>query len=162
METNLGEAKLKPISPEKEQNGAIRVLVVEDDQDVTKMLKAVIEPEEFNAVFVQSKEEALVALEEANKLGEPKDLVLTDKGLLGDKDGGFEVARKARECGTKHCILYTASSKYDVPEEKLRLNDVDELVEKSAGPRALMQRLNAARNAIIAKAAIVNPSSSSA
>lgn len=139
----------EPGKIEIEPKNRTSILVAEDDSAVLDLLKAIIDPEEFDAEFVQSKDGAIRAIEKAKESGEPKELVLTDKGLIDDKEGGFAVASAAKKCGAKHCILYTASSRADITEQQLKQNGVDALVLKSEGPTFLMKKLNAARLAII-------------
>ena len=80
-----------------------KILVVEDDPLIREVMQTVLQDEGFDAHSAEDVQEAVKALESET----PVDLVFADIDL-GDRGGGYEVARCARRRRPDVKIVYTS------------------------------------------------------
>lgn len=118
------------------QNRKARILIVDNDPDYPKSLKAFFELEGFEVVVAGSLEEGLKALQEA-----APDLVISDLRLVNDGDpediSGFEILKAARERNLPR-ILTSSQLSPDIARIVLRHVGAEPLAvdiyEKRQGP----------------------------
>lgn len=121
-----------------ERKGAMRLLLVEDDNHVAAALSAVLARHGFQVVHARSGEEALKALLPADT--EPFGVVLLDLGLP-DQDG-YEVCGKIRKRTSTPVIMVTARA--DVRSRIHGLNlGADDYVVKPYDTGELLARIHA-------------------
>ena len=115
---------------------AARILVVEDEARLVRLIRAVLESQGYRVTVVPTGERALaqVALE-------MPDLVLLDLRLPGGMDG-FEICRRIREFSMVPVVMLTASAR---EEEKLAGFDAgaDDYITKPFSSRELLARVQA-------------------
>jgi DNA-binding response OmpR family regulator len=113
-----------------------RILVVEDEARLVRLIRAVLETQNYHVTVVPTGERALaqVALE-------MPDLVLLDLLLPGGMDG-FEICRRIREFSMVPVVMLTASAR---EEEKLAGFDAgaDDYITKPFSARELLARIQA-------------------
>jgi two-component system KDP operon response regulator KdpE len=113
-----------------------RVLVVEDEARLVRLIRAILETQGYRVTVVPTGERALaqVALE-------MPDLVLLDLLLPGGMDG-FEICRRIREFSMVPVVMLTASAR---EEEKLAGFDAgaDDYITKPFSARELLARIQA-------------------
>jgi CheY-like chemotaxis protein len=91
------------------------VLVVEDDALIREVMQAVLQDEGFDAVSAEDVQQAVAALENTKQV----DLVFADIDL-GDRGGGYEVARCARRRRPDVKIVYTSGgAREDLQHERV-------------------------------------------
>jgi len=112
-----------------------RILVVDDDQKITAMLKRTLEYEGYHVYVVHSGEDALITI-----LEEPVDLVILDIMLPGLS--GWETCREIREQSKIPIIMLTAK---DEVEERVKGLDLgaDDYVVKPFSLNELLARIRA-------------------
>jgi DNA-binding response OmpR family regulator len=113
----------------------MRVLVIEDDHDIRKVIASYLEREGLNVVEAP---DGLKGLELADQA--PPDLVILD--LMLPAMGGYEVMRRLRERGPVPIILVTARGEEADRVVGLELG-ADDYVVKPFSPRELVARVNA-------------------
>ncbi|HEX5166300.1 MAG TPA: response regulator transcription factor [Thermomicrobiales bacterium] len=113
-----------------------RILVVEDEARLVRLIRAVLETQGYRVTVVPTGERALaqVALE-------MPDLVLLDLLLPGGMDG-FEICRRIREFSMVPVVMLTASAR---EEEKLAGFDAgaDDYITQPFSARELLARIQA-------------------
>lgn len=113
-----------------------RILVVEDEARLVRLIRAVLETQGYRVTVVPTGQRALdqVALE-------MPDLVLLDLRLPGGMDG-FEICRRIREFSMVPVVMLTASAR---EEEKLAGFDAgaDDYITKPFSSRELLARVQA-------------------
>jgi len=112
-----------------------RILLVEDDPKVARMVRLYLESARYEAVWVTDGREA-VALAET----EPFDLVVLDLMLPGLD--GYGVCRRLREVSRVPIIMVTARTTEDDRVRGLDLG-ADDYVAKPFSPRELVARIRA-------------------
>jgi two-component system KDP operon response regulator KdpE len=119
-----------------EPSAPARILVVEDEPQLVRLIRAVLEATGYTVTTVPEGERAIrqVALE-------TPDLVLLDLLLPGTLDG-FEVCRRIREFSMVPVIMVTARARED---EKLRGFEVgaDDYITKPFSAKELLARVQA-------------------
>lgn len=113
-----------------------RVLVVDDEPKLVKLVRAVLEADGFGVLTAANGEEALRQAEEAQP-----DLVLLDVLLPGQLDG-FQVCRAIREHSPVPVIMLTAKAQEN---DRLRGFDTgaDDYLTKPFSSRELLARVRA-------------------
>jgi two-component system, OmpR family, KDP operon response regulator KdpE len=113
-----------------------RVMVVEDEPRLLRLVRALLQSEGFEVVAATTGEEALQLSESA-----ALDLVLLDLLLPGDVDG-YEVCRRIRESSHVPIIMLTAKAQ---EHDKLRGFDLgaDDYLTKPFSSRELLARVKA-------------------
>jgi two-component system, OmpR family, KDP operon response regulator KdpE len=113
-----------------------RVMVVEDEPRLLRLVRALLQSEGFEVVAATTGEEALQLAETA-----ALDLVLLDLLLPGDVDG-YEVCRRIRESSHVPIIMLTAKAQ---EHDKLRGFDLgaDDYLTKPFSSRELLARVKA-------------------
>ncbi|MHB0868276.1 MAG: response regulator transcription factor [Chloroflexota bacterium] len=113
-----------------------RVLVVDDEPKLVKLVRAVLEADGFGVLTAANGEEALRQAEEAQP-----DLVLLDVLLPGQLDG-FQVCRAIREHSPVPVIMLTAKAQEN---DRLRGFDAgaDDYLTKPFSSRELLARVRA-------------------
>jgi DNA-binding response OmpR family regulator len=111
------------------------VLLIEDDQSIGALVRAYLERDGFQAVWVRSGEEGLAELER-----HPVRLVVLDVGLPGID--GFEVCRRIRARSSLPIIMLTARDEEADRVAGLEVG-ADDYVPKPFSPRELMARVKA-------------------
>ena len=113
----------------------IRILVVDDEPQIGRMLKTQLAAREYDVVHVTSGGDALVAVGEA-----PPDLILLDLGLPDME--GVQVARRLREWSAVPIIFLTVR---DDERSKVQALDAggDDYVTKPFGLPELLARVRA-------------------
>ena len=86
-------------------NERLKILVVEDDPLIREVMHDVLEDEGFEAVCAESTDGAIATLEQ-NQGGEI--IALFADIDLGDRGGGYEVARHARRVKPDIKVIYTS------------------------------------------------------
>jgi CheY-like chemotaxis protein len=84
------------------------ILVVEDDPIIREVMQDALEDEGFDAVCAESTQGAIDMIEDSRQI----DAVFADIDL-GDRGGGYEVARQARRCKPDIKIIYTSGGARD-------------------------------------------------
>jgi len=108
--------EIRPQSPEGEVSRRdLRLLVVEDDVPLSTLIKRIFDSQKgLEKAFCDNRPEAVKLIEEANSRGKPFDVVITDKGLIGEPDGGFGVIEAANSREYKpYIVLLTGSAVKD-------------------------------------------------
>lgn len=113
-----------------------KILVVDDDPQIRRTLRAVLVPHDYMVADARSGEEALEALREVKP-----DLVLLDLNMPGI--GGLEACREIREQSDAAIIVLTVR---DTEKDKVRALDAgaDDYVTKPFGTPELLARIRAA------------------
>ena len=126
----------------------VNILVVEDEPAIARPLVRALEASGFQARHAASLQAARAALEDA----EP-DLMLLDIGLPESEDGGFILAREARDAGYRGPVLFLTAR--DALADRVRGLDEGgddyvvkpfDLPEVLARVRALLRRASEARS----------------
>lgn len=116
-------------------HGPARILIVDDDRDLTAMLKAYLEGEGFVVSVVHSGEEAL-----SEVTADQYDAIILDVMLPGIS--GSEVLRRIRLSSNVAVIMLTANGDRISRASGLE-NGADDYVPKPYFPRELVARLRA-------------------
>ena len=116
-------------------NDRQRIMVVDDDQEMLKLLNRTLELEGFDAIVVADGDEALAILEEI----EP-DLVLLDIMMPGLD--GFQTLDLIRERSNVPVIMLTARCEVRLLQKALALG-ADDYIRKPFGTRSLVARIRA-------------------
>jgi DNA-binding response OmpR family regulator len=111
------------------------VLLIEDEQSIGSLVRAYLERDGFQALWVRSGEEGLAELER-----HPVRLVVLDVGLPGVD--GFEVCRRIRARSSLPIIMLTARDEEADRVAGLEVG-ADDYVSKPFSPRELMARVKA-------------------
>lgn len=117
------------------KHGPARILIVDDDRELTGMLQAYLEGEGFSVSVVHSGEEAL-----SEVAAERHDAIILDVMLPGVS--GSEVLRRIRLMSTIAVIMLTANGDRIARASGLE-NGADDYVPKPYFPRELVARLRA-------------------
>ncbi len=111
------------------------VLIIEDEQSIGSLVRAYLERDGFQAVWVRSGEEGLAELDR-----HPVRLVVLDVGLPGAD--GFDVCRRIRARSSVPIVMLTARD--EEPDRVAGLEvGADDYVTKPFSPRELMARVKA-------------------
>jgi two-component system OmpR family response regulator len=112
--------------------GAVRVLLVEDDDDNRELMGEVLESAGYEVLAASSGAEGLRALSERSV-----DVVVTDVGMPGM--GGLEVARAAKEIAPAVPVVVVTgySERKDIADARGR--EVDAVLVKPIDPDALTE-----------------------
>ncbi len=114
---------------------AKRVLIVEDEFNIADLLKAYLERDGFEAMWVRSGEQAL------DELGRQSiDLIVLDIGLPGID--GFEVCRQVRARASVPILMLTARED-EIDRVAGLESGADDYVVKPFSPRELVARVKA-------------------
>ena len=116
-------------------NDRQRIMVVDDDQNMLKLLNRVLELEGFDAIVVAESDSALNLLEEINP-----DLVILD--IMMPELDGFQTLELIRERSNVPVIMLTARSEVTILQRSLVLG-ADDYVRKPFSTRALIARIRA-------------------
>jgi len=111
------------------------VLLIEDEQSIGSLIRAYLERDGFQALWVRSGEEGLAELGR-----HPVRLVVLDVGLPGVD--GFEVCRRIRAGSSLPIIMLTARDEEADRVAGLEVG-ADDYVSKPFSPRELMARVKA-------------------
>jgi CheY-like chemotaxis protein len=125
-------------------DGQAKILVIDDDPDIVKAIKRVLESRQYLVVTAANGDEGLDKLRE-----EKPDLLILD--LLMPKKDGFAVVREIKETPryakyTGIPILILTSVREDASRRRYELEtglhmDVDDYVEKPIPPMDLLHRV---------------------
>ena len=110
--------------------GCVRVLLVEDDQDNRELMAEVLQANGYQVVSAASGAEGLRRLAER-----PVSVIVTDVGLPGM--GGLEVARAARKAAPGVPILVVTGYTDRDDVHRARGRDVDAVLVKPVDPDEL-------------------------
>ncbi len=121
-----------------------KILVVDDDPDITRAIKMVLESRKYQVITAANGEEGLDKIRE-----EKPDLLILD--LLMPKKDGFAVVRELKE-GPKYAkyssmpIVILTSVREDASRRRYELEaglsmDVDDYLEKPIPPLDLLHRV---------------------
>lgn len=133
----------EPTVPQAQQDGEVRVLVIDDDADSREVTAAFLRSSGFVVDEFETAEEAL-----ARAIG--VDAVVTDITLPGMS--GYELASRLRaDPRTSGVILYALSGRSDASPEQARL--FDRIVVKPFDPDALVSALEASTGYRVVQAA---------
>jgi DNA-binding response OmpR family regulator len=111
------------------------VVLIEDEQSIGTLVRAYLERDGFQAVWVRSGEQGLAELDR-----HPVRLVILDVGLPGMD--GFEVCRRIRAMSPLPIIMLTARDEEADRVAGLEVG-ADDYVPKPFSPRELMARVRA-------------------
>ena len=120
----------------------LRILVVDDNARAREIMIAILSSQKFDAVAVNSGEEAITALEEAQDAGQPFGLVLMDWMMPG-LDGLATIQRirtDPRLSGIPAFVMVTAHSRDELMEQASGTK-IDGLLLKPVGPSALLDSI---------------------
>lgn len=136
--------------------GGMRILLVEDEEDLARALVAVLERERYQVAWARDRDEAAERLAD----GDP-DLLVLDVMFPGDEDGGFHLAEGLRGAGVRTPILFlTARDTVDDRVEGLDLGGDDyltkpfEVAELLARVRALLRREGQTKRPVLQRGAL--------
>src|SRR5438270_10697658 len=111
------------------------VLIIEDEQSIGSLVRAYLQRDGFQAVWVRSGEEGLAELDR-----HPVRLVVLDVGLPGAD--GFDVCRRIRARSSVPIVMLTARD--EEPDRVAGLEvGADDYVTKPFSPRELVARVKA-------------------
>src|SRR5438270_9620185 len=111
------------------------VLIIEDEQSIGSLVRAYLQRDGFQAVWVRSGEEGLAELDR-----HPVRLVVLDVGLPGAD--GFDVCRRIRARSSVPIVMLTARD--EEPDRVAGLEvGADDYVTKPFSPRELVARIKA-------------------
>jgi two-component system response regulator RegX3 len=145
----MSVARAEPIGP--------TVLLVEDEENIARLLRSYLGGQGFRVLWVTSGEEALAELER-----HPVRIVVLDIGLPGMD--GFDVCRRIRHRSTVPLVMLTARDEEADRVVGLELG-ADDYVPKPFSPRELAARIRAVlrraedrveRNVLMLEDVIVN------
>ncbi len=112
-----------------------QILVVDDDQDMQKILDSTLEPEGFDTIVVVDEDSALNLLETAHP-----DLVILDTAASGNES--YQILDRIREQSDVPIIML--SSNYEVGSlRKALFRGADDYVRKPFGARSFLARIKA-------------------
>ena len=111
------------------------IMVVDDDQDMLKLLNHTLKLEGFNAIVVTDGDSALTRLEEINP-----DLVILD--IMMPELDGFQTLELIRERSNVPVIMLSARSEVSTLQRSLS-HGADDYVRKPFSTRALIARIRA-------------------
>ena len=112
------------------EDGSIRVLLVEDDDDNRELMGEVLEAAGFAVTSAASGAQGLRALAESTV-----DVVVTDVGMPGM--GGLEMARSAKELSPRVPVIVVTGWAEREDIARARGRDVDAVLVKPVDPDAL-------------------------
>jgi two-component system response regulator RegX3 len=145
----MSAARAEPVGP--------TVLLVEDEENIARLLRSYLCSQGFRVVWVTSGEDALAELER-----HPVRIVVLDIGLPGMD--GFDVCRRIRQRSTVPLVMLTARDEEADRVVGLELG-ADDYVPKPFSPRELAARIRAVlrraedrveRNVLVLDDVIVN------
>lgn len=125
----------------------MRILVMEDEEDIAEAIVDVLRRDRFDALWVRSPDEALAALVERDVVAAVLDVMIG-----ADADAGFRLAERLRESGYDGAILFLSAR--DATEDRIRGLDLGaddylvkpfSLAELAARVRALTRRASGGR-----------------
>lgn len=129
----------------------MRILLVEDEEDLAKALKAILEQQRYQVDWAGSLQQAYDQLAEA----EP-DLLVLDVMLPEGENAGFQLAKELRQMGYQRPILFlTARDALEDRVEGLDLGGDDyvtkpfEVPELMARIRALLRREGQSKQSVL-------------
>ena len=136
----------------------LRVMVVDDNAASRETLQQIFADWTIDAELVASAPEALSALEEAERKGQPYDLILMDWRMPGMD--GMEAARRIREGASDRPPLVVMVSAYGREEmlEKAEVNGISAVLVKPVEPGLLLDTLSGLFAAGAAQAPAAPPS----
>src|SRR5262249_44356530 len=102
----------------------IRILVVEDEQQLSRMAGLVLRQRGHGVVLAASVEEALLYLNEA-----PFDLVISDLGL-GPGQNGWDLAEAVRERWSNTRLVRVTGGGAPIAPPEARARGVDQVIAK--------------------------------
>ena len=120
----------------------LRILVVDDNARAREIMMAILTSQKFDAVAVNSGEDAIAALEEAQNTGQPFGLVLMDWMMPG-LDGLATIQRIRTDpqlSGIPAFVMVTAHSRDELMEQASGTK-IDGLLLKPVGPSALLDSI---------------------
>lgn len=112
-----------------------RILVMDDDQDLLRIVRRTLELEGYDAVAASSGKSALALFEE-----QKPDLVILDI-MMPDMDG-YQVLKRIRENSSVPVIMLTAVREADSVGKSLGLGD-DDYIRKPYHTHELIARVKA-------------------
>ncbi len=128
-----------PTLPSTPALPSARVLLVEDEDVIRRILAALVEELGHTVVEARDGEEALLQLDAPT----PPDLIIADKNLPGIN--GLEVLRQARaRCPDAQLMMVTGYASYESAVEALRLGVCEYLEKPFLDLRVIQQRITGA------------------
>lgn len=122
-------------------------LIVDDDEDIRKVLETNVSVRGVRAKSVGTVSDAMEILHEADRNHEIINLVLLDLQLPGDVLGGFKIAKEIKDLGVAdHVVLLTASGE-DISAEELNKNGINRLIRKPFKMQEIKESIVNAREA---------------
>ncbi len=112
------------------------ILVVDDDKNTRKYIRAVLEAENYTVTTVQNGEEALEALEH-----DVIDLVVLD--VMMPKMNGYEFTEALREAGNDLPILMVSAKQLPIDRHKGFLSGTDDYITKPIDETEMILRIKA-------------------
>ena len=115
-----------------------KIVVIEDDPDVTGVLQMLFEPPEYEGHFFISGE---IAIPEIEKI--LPDLVIMD--LMMPSMSGFEICQALKKSGKTRNIPLIAITGYDSRENRLKIfaAGIDDYLPKPFDVKALIKKVKA-------------------
>jgi len=105
------------------ENGKLRILVVDDDENIREILKDILTMSGHLVVLSSNGEEALQFFYE-----QEFDLVMTDLGMPGIS--GWEVNRKIKQTHPQKPVIIVSGWGAQLTEEEIKTNQVDLVLAK--------------------------------
>ena len=112
------------------------ILVVDDDKNTRKYIRAVLEAENYTVTTVKNGEEALEALEH-----DVIDLVVLD--VMMPKMNGYEFTEALREAGNDLPILMVSAKQLPIDRHKGFLSGTDDYITKPIDETEMILRIKA-------------------
>jgi DNA-binding response OmpR family regulator len=130
MSEDGNEIKHAPVESEPEPKYTI--LLVEDDQLVSEMVSSMIGRGGHKVISVDNAEDALILFKQSLDGGTPYDMVITDRGLVGDDLGGNKVLHGVKEVSPRTFVTLFSGSVHALNETEKRENPFDDYISKPA------------------------------
>lgn len=123
-----------------EKPSRVKIVIAEDDELVTGLLKATLTDSDIT--FFTTAEDALEELRKRKKQNNPVDLVITDVGLEGDKNGGFVLAEQIAEENLSPSVFFLTGNPNSVVsrynEKQRQEMGIERVIGKPVSPLKLM------------------------
>lgn len=115
-----------------------KIIVIEDDPDVTEVLKGLFDTSGYEGHFFKSGKEALAVVED----------ILPDLGIMDlmmPEMSGFEVCQHLKRSGKTRNIPLIAITGYDSRENRLKIfaAGIDDYLPKPFDVRTLLKKIKA-------------------
>ena len=136
---------------EVEHKRPISVLIAEDEDLLIPLLEGAFKMAGgFETTVVKTTREALQVLRDSKAANNSTDLVFSDLGLEDNEEGGYEIAKVAKDEGlAEHFILFTGRPPQIKHPQQLENMGINRIIAKPQDYKGLLKSLNEAKEAIL-------------